>query len=208
MIDTKATLQQFVDATAAKTAAPGAGSVSALVAALAAALGEMAINFSVGREGLESFDDELLPSLAELGRARQLLLDAMVEDQFAYESLLATRHLPADSPERAEKMPVVLLACVRIPETVAATGVAILECCDRLVSFINENLLGELAVCADLAMAAIRCSTYAVRANLSMIPDAEDRRSIEARISQILARALMLIQNVGPRIREREQGEH
>ena len=69
----------------------------------------------------------------------------------------------------------------------------------------NFYLLSDLAVCVDLSMAAIRCSTYSVRANLSILEDPEDRRAVESRISQILGRALMLVQSAAPRIWEREQ---
>jgi methenyltetrahydrofolate cyclohydrolase len=205
MYDSSRTISEFLAATAAKQPTPGGGSVSALVAALAAALGEMVVNYSIGKKGLEAYTDELKPARAELGRAREVLVQLMVEDQLAYEALSSTRKLPKDSPERVEKMPAVILACVRVPEAIAATGVAILERCDRLVNFVNFHLLSDLAVCSDLAMAAIRCATYSVRANLGSLEDPEDRRAVEGRLSQTLSRALMLIQSTTPRIRAREQ---
>lgn len=205
MYDSSKTVGEFLAATAAKQPTPGGGSVSALVAALATALGEMVVNYSIGKKGLEAYIDELKPALAELTRAREVLVQLMVEDQLAYDALSAARKLPKDSPERAAKMPAAVLACVRVPEAIAATGVAVLERCDRLVSFVNFYLLSDLAVCADLTMAAIRCATYSVRANLSILEDAEDRRAVEARVSQILGRALTLIQSAAPRIWERER---
>ena len=111
-----------------------------------------------------------------MARARQVLLQLMVEDQLAYEAMSAARKLPADSQERKDKLPAALLMCIRVPESVAATGAAVLELCDRLVSFVNPYLLSDLAVCADLAMAAIRCATYNVRSNMSSLEDPDDRR--------------------------------
>src|SRR5262249_45460558 len=143
--------------------------------------------------------------VAELARARQMLLQLMAEDQLAYEALSALRKLPADSAERKEKMPAALLACIRVPEAVAATGVCVLERCDKLVGFVNYHLLSDLAVCSDLAMASIRCAIYNVRSNLRSIDDPEDRRAIETTIGQILNRALLLIQSVAPRIWDRNK---
>ncbi len=205
MHDATVTIRDFLAATAARQPTPGGGSVTALVGALSAALGEMVVNYSLNKKGLEAYADELKPALAELMRSRELLLQLMVEDQAAYEALSATKKLPADSPERKDKMPAAMLTCVRVPESIAAVGVCILERCDRLANFVNYYLLSDLAVCADLAMAAIRCSIYSVRSNLKSLDDPGDRRSVETRIGQILSRALELIQNVTPRIWERDR---
>ncbi|HEV8604889.1 MAG TPA: cyclodeaminase/cyclohydrolase family protein [Tepidisphaeraceae bacterium] len=200
MFDAKTSLADFLAATAARQPAPGGGSVTALVGGLAAALGEMVVNYSVGRKGLEAHQAELKTALGELTRARKMLLDLMVEDQAAYEMLSAVRKLPADSPERVGKMPAALLACIRIPEAVAATGVAILQRCDSLVEQVNPHLLSDLAVCADLAMAAIRCAIYNVRVNIAALDDPADRLAVETTVGQILSHALLLIQRVAPRI--------
>jgi len=205
MFDSRTSIADFVAATAARQPAPGGGSVTALVAALAAALGEMVINYSVGKKGLEAHQAELKSALAELTRARKILLDLMVEDQAAYETLSAIRKLPADSPERTSKMPAALLACIRVPEAVAATGVAILQRCDTLVDRVNPHLLSDLAVCADLAMASIRCAIYNVRVNITALDDPADRTAVETTVGQILSHALLLIQRVAPRIWNRAE---
>lgn len=204
MYDASRTIAEFLAATASKTPAPGGGSVTALVGALSAAIGEMVLQYSVGKKGLEAYQHELKPALAELTRARELMLRLMAEDQVAYEVLTQLRKLPPDSPERKEREPVALLACIRVPESMAATGVAILERCDRLITFVNFHLLSDLAVCADLAMACIRCAIYNVRANMSSLDDAEDRRKAESLVGKILGRAVLLIQGIAPRIWDRQ----
>jgi formiminotetrahydrofolate cyclodeaminase len=131
----------------------------------------------------------------------------MSEDQAAFEALSALQKQPADSPQRKDHYPAALLVCIRVPEAIAATSVAVLECCEKMITFINPHLLPDLAVCADLSMATIRCAIYNVRANLGDVTDPNDRRSIEGRIGQILSRAVMLIQNVAPRIWDRHAQE-
>src|SRR5262249_3945191 len=152
-----------------RTPTPGGGSVAGLAGAMAAALGEMVVNYSIGEKGYEQYESELRPAAAELQRARAGLVQLMAGDQLAYEALSATRKLPADSAERKEKQPAALLACIRVPEAIAATGVCVLELCDRLISFVNPYLLSDLAVCADLAMTVVRCASYNVRANLKAV---------------------------------------
>ena len=200
MVDSRTTIGQFLDAAAAKQPAPGGGSVAALVGALAASMGEMVVNYSVGKKGLEAHHDELRAALAELNRARGLMLKLMVEDQVAYDALTAARKLPEGSVQRNEQLPAALLASISTPQSVAATAVAVLGLCDRLVDVCNQYLLSDLAVCADLAMATVRCAIYNVRVNLTDVTDVADRQRIESEMGQVLAHAAVLIQRVSPRI--------
>jgi len=194
------TIKEFLSAAAAKQPAPGGGSATALTGALAAAMGEMVVNYTIGKKSAEPFEGELRPALAELSRARALMLKLMEEDQMAFEALSEIKKLPPDAPERAAKFDAALLACIRAPQAMGATALAVLELCDRLINFVNYYLLSDLAVCADLAMATLRCSVYNVRVNLPDVKDADDRRRIESSTSQILAHAADVVRQVSPRI--------
>lgn len=205
MFNTSTTLGDFLNAAAAKRPTPGGGSITALVGALAASMGEMAVNYSIDKKGLEAYQGELKPALAELSKARGVLVQLMIEDQDAFEAMNIARKLPATNPERAEQFSAALLACVRIPESMAATAVAILGLVDRVANFVNPSLLSDLAVCADLAMATTRCAIYSVRANLPDMKDPADRAAIEGRIGSLLSHAGSLIQRVAPRIWERHE---
>lgn len=201
--DSTTTIDAFLTAAAAKQPTPGGGSVAALVGGLSATMGEMVLNYSIGKKSLEAYQSELRPALAEFTRARRMMQQLMVEDQAAFEAISRLQKLPPDSPERTSAYPAALLACIRVPQTMAATAVAILELCDRMASFVNIYLLSDLAVCADLAMATTRCAIYNVRANLKDVKDDQDRTSIQSSMSHVLAHAAALIQKVAPRIWER-----
>jgi formiminotetrahydrofolate cyclodeaminase len=95
------------------------------------------------------------------------------------------------------------MASIRVPEAIAATGVAILELCDRVVDRVNRYLLSDLAVCAELAMTTTRCAIYNVRVNLADLDDAALKREAEETIGRLLSRAVVQIQRVAPRIWER-----
>lgn len=200
MYDHTTTIEKFLDAAAARQPTPGGGSVTALAGALAATMGEMVVNYSIGKKDLEAFANELKPALAEYHRARTVLVRLMVEDQEAYAALTAARKLPEGAADRAGQISSALAACIRVPEAMAATGVAVVELCDRIVNFVNPWLLSDLAVCADLSMATVRCAVYNVRANLPSIPDPAERQRIEGELFHLLTRAGALIQQVGPRI--------
>ncbi len=200
MHDASMTINDFLAAAAAKQPTPGGGSVAALAGALAASMGEMVLNYSVGKKSLAAFELELRASLAEFTRARMLLLQLMIEDQAAYESLTAAKKLPETSAQRAGEFNVALLASIRVPQAMGATAQAILELCDRLVDKVNHFLLSDLAVCCELAMATVRCASYNVRANLPDVAGAADRAKIDAEVGQMAAHGTAVIRQVIPRI--------
>ena len=203
MYDHTTPIGTFLDAAAAKQPAPGGGSVTALVGALAAAMGEMTLNYSIGKKGLEAHADELKKAVSELHRARELMLSLMAEDQIAYESLTAARKLPEGSPRRQDELPPALSACIQVPQAMAATAAAVIEVCDRVADHVNYYLLSDLAVCADLAMATTRCAIYNVRVNLADLEDANVKQEIEQTLARVLSHATRDIQRVAPRIWKR-----
>ena len=200
MYDATSTIGDFLNAAAAKQPAPGGGSAAALAGALAAAMGEMVLNYSVGRKNLAQHEPQLKSALAELTRARALLLELMAEDQQAYESLTAAKKLPESSPTRKQDFDVALLASIRVPQAMGATALAILQLADGLVEKVNEFLLSDLAVCCELAMATVRCAFYNVRANLPEVIDPTDRQKIEQTAAALVGHATPIIQRIVPQI--------
>ena len=202
LYDAKTPIDQFLAAAAAKQPTPGGGSIAALAGALAASMGEMVVNYSLGKKSLEAHSDALKTAVAELSRASAILIELMIADQQAYEAFTAARKIP-QSPARASAIGDAAMICIRIPEAIGATAVAILEIADRLVDIVNPYLLSDLAVCADLAMATTRCAIYNIRVNLPEITDSKHRWEIEATSAHLLSRGLLTIQRVSPRIWQR-----
>jgi methenyltetrahydrofolate cyclohydrolase len=202
MYDQNVTVDQFLAAAAARQPTPGGGSVAALAGALAASMGEMAVNYSVGKKGLESHADAFHSAVGEYQRARAILIELMQEDQAAYESLSAAKKM-TDSPEKKEALAVAVLACIRIPQSIAATALAVLDLAQKLTDRVNLFLLSDLAVCAELAMTTVRCALHNVRVNLPEISDPAQRQKVEAECGQILARATVAVQRTIPAIWQR-----
>jgi glutamate formiminotransferase/formiminotetrahydrofolate cyclodeaminase len=205
MHDRHTPIDQFLTATAARQPTPGGGSVAALAGALAAAIGEMVLNYSIGKKDLAAHQAQHTSATAELQRARELLLQLMVEDQAAYEALTSIRKLPSTDPQRAERLPAAMLTCIRVPQAIAAAAVAVLELCDRCAEIVNHYLLSDLAVSAELAMATVRAASYNCRVNLVDVTDPSDRASIEQTMKRMLEHAVALVQRVSPRIWARHE---
>jgi glutamate formiminotransferase/formiminotetrahydrofolate cyclodeaminase len=208
MYDDSTTIGDFLNATAAKQPSPGGGSVAALAGALASAMGEMTLNYSVGRKAnIPETEGILRQALVELGRGRELMLKLMREDQAAYDLLTAARKMPEGSPGRQDQIDVALLACIRIPQAMAACGLAVLERVDRVWEIANVHLLSDLAVCAELAMATVRSGVYNVRANLPSVVDRQERMRFESATEEMLVRATEIVKRNIPRIWERYRME-
>ena len=75
--DANASLNDFLNAAAAKQPAPGGGSVAALAGALAASMGEMVLNYSVGKKSLVAHEPELRTATAgnDAGEATASAID-------------------------------------------------------------------------------------------------------------------------------------
>ena len=185
-------IRDWLDAAARKQPTPGGGSVTALVAALAAAMGEMTLNYSTGRKGNSPEAEQVLcENLAELTRARQLLLQLMVEDQAAYAELTATRKLDDSDPDKPRRVADSLAAAIRVPQAIMAAGVSILGAAERVAPHANKWLLSDLAVCCELALAAVRCGGHNVLVNLSELAPG-DRAAIREEVDQVISRAAAL----------------
>ena len=65
MYDGKTTIGAFLDAAAAKQPTPGGGSVTALVGALAASMGEMVVNYTVDKKAYVAHREELTAAQEE-----------------------------------------------------------------------------------------------------------------------------------------------
>jgi formiminotetrahydrofolate cyclodeaminase len=203
LLDKTTTIEKFLDAAAAKQPTPGGGSAAALAGALAAALGEMVLNYSVGKKGLEEHAPQLKHALGEFHRAREMMLEWMSEDQAAYEAMSKARKMPADDPERKSAIALASRLCLSIPQFMATTAVEVIALADGAVEIVNSHLLSDLAVCAELAMATTRVAIYNVRVNLPDVADVLKRQKIEEECGAALSRATAMIQRVIPRIWQR-----
>ncbi len=203
MLDKTATIENFLEAAAAKQPTPGGGSVAALAGALAAAMGEMVLNYSVGKKGLELATPLLQLTIRTFHVIRDEMLELMSQDQLAYEALTAAKKLPTVDPKRDANIYAATKLCVETPQRIAKQAVLVLDLANDAVGNANHYLLSDLAVCAELAMATTRIALYNVRVNLPELTDENMQRKIEEDCEQLLSEAVGLIQQVIPRIWER-----
>jgi formiminotetrahydrofolate cyclodeaminase len=190
----------FLTALAAKQPTPGGGSVAAMAGALAAAMGEMVLNYSVGKKDLAAHELQLREALAEFTRGRAMLCELMIEDQLAFEKLTAARKACNNAGDSDPTFAAALLACIRIPQSIGVTASALLVLSERITPIVNKYLLSDLAVCAEISMATVRCAAYNVRVNLADVSDPKERERIWATSEASMMKAASAIRRTIPAI--------
>ncbi|HEY0009154.1 MAG TPA: cyclodeaminase/cyclohydrolase family protein [Tepidisphaeraceae bacterium] len=196
MPDHTAPIDSFLNAAAARVPAPGGGAVTALAGALAASMGEMVLNYSIGKKDLVSFDGVNTDSLHQLTRARALLLELLSEDQAAFAAYTDAKKAKQDLHQLA-------LACVRVPQLIGTAAEAILKLAVEVAPRSNRWLLSDLAVCGELAMATVRCAIHNVNANLGdLTPD--EVKQAQSENAHLLATSLAHVQKLMTAITDRQ----
>ena len=170
-------LDAYVEEVAAGTPAPGGGSVAAVVGALAAALGEMVANLTLGRKKYADAEASLRPARDRLTALRSSLLDAAAADEAAYQSYRDAASLPhtSDSEKTARKdaMQRALIAATDVPLAAARSAHEIAEILQPVAREGNPHVRSDAALGALLAETALRGALLNVRGNAAMLEDRE-----------------------------------
>lgn len=157
--------------------APGAGSSSAVAAALAAALLEMTASIEAGREDA-AVDAEVAPRAAEL-RARALELADT--EMSSYAPVIEAQRLPAGSPERAERLKAALAEASRSPLAITETAAEAAELAARVAAAAKPAVRGDAIAGALIAEAAATAAAGLVEVNLAGADGADLARARDAR---------------------------
>ncbi len=191
--DTSATLDSFIDDVARGTAVPGGGSVAASAGTLAAALGAMVCHLTISSNPSEQLADEARDLLEELDDLRADLRRAIDEDTESFERVIAARRLPQETDaERLQRTMAVeqaIKGATAVPLRVAESSLAVLELLDELAEIGKKEALSELAVGAQMALAAIRGASYTIFANLGALGDEEPTRQTRRELGDLIGRA-------------------
>jgi len=168
-------LGNFTELVAAGTPAPGGGSVAAYCGVLAASLGQMVCNLTIGKQKYAEAEPRLRAIRSELEQLGARLRELIAEDAASFEAVLRAYRLPKDSDEqkteRAAQIQIALQGAVDVPVETARRGFDILRLLDELADIGNPNALSDVAVGARLAQVAIRGASYNISANLDSISD-------------------------------------
>jgi formiminotetrahydrofolate cyclodeaminase len=180
---TRWSIDEFLDRTANRSPTPGGGSVTALVAAAACALGRMVVAYSIPAGG----DGPTHSAVGALGQrlqtSDQLLRALVTKDAEAYAKLRA-----ASKQARPAEYEQALLQAVALPMEVAAIAAQTLEALNQNQAQLNRRLRSDLGIAATLLDAAAQAAKFTVVTNLPLLDDKARAGKLLADIEAILDR--------------------
>lgn len=187
------TLGAYLDSVAAATPTPGGGSVSAVVAALGAALARMVAGLARDKKGYESVQSDLVQIESKASLLQGRLLQLAEDDSKAYGRVVEAMKLPkrtdGEKASRVEALQAAYQEATRVPlETMEACS-EVLELAALAVEKGNRGATTDAAVAILLAEAGLRGASLNARINLASIRDEGFRSSAEAKMDRILSHA-------------------
>lgn len=178
----------FARETASESAAPGGGSVSAYMGALAAALGTMVANLSAHKRGWDDRWKEF-SDWAERGQdVMERLLRLVDEDTEAFAKIMDVFSMPKGTEEekaaRAEAMEKATLYASRVPLKTMQTAMEAMPVALAMARIGNPASASDAGVGAIAALAAVRGAHLNVRINAAGLKD----RALAAKLTDEAAR--------------------
>ena len=187
------TVKGFADETARESPAPGGGSVSAYMGAMAAALGTMVANLSSHKPGWDDRWEEF-GRWAEQGMAlQQELLHLVDEDTEAFNRIMAAFGMPKGTDEekrlRSAAIQAGTLFAAQVPLQTMKVATKVFALCRAMVEQGNPNSVSDAGVGALAARAAVIGAGLNVKINAASLKDKEQAARLIQEVEQLIAAA-------------------
>ena len=195
----------FAELVAAGTPAPGGGSVSAYCGVLAASLGQMVCNLTIGKPKYAQAEQRLTEIKSQLEMLGGRLRELIAEDAQSFEAVLSAYRMPKESDEQKAKrtgqIQIALGGAVDVPITTAQQSFEVLELLRELADIGNANALSDVAVGARLAQTAIKGASYNVNVNLDSISDRDNAETTRRRLDEMIERCGIIADEVEAKLK-------
>ena len=190
------TCTEFALETASESPAPGGGSISAYMGALAAALGTMVANLSSHKAGWDERWEEF-SDYAERGQELVSRLLALVdEDTEAFNRIMAVFAMPkTTAEEKAARSAALQSATLYATEVPLKTMKASFECFDivkAMAEIGNPNSVSDAGVGALAARSAVLGAELNVKINAAGLKDREVAERLIGQAAEIAQKAVAL----------------
>ncbi len=187
------TLKGFARETASESAAPGGGSVSAYMGALAAALGAMVANLSAHKRGWDDRWKEFSDQAVKGQDIMERLLKLVDEDTAAFAKIMNVFSMPKGTEEekaaRAEAMEKATLYATQVPLRTMQTALEAMPLALGMARKGNPASASDAGVGAIAALAAVKGAQLNVRINAAGLKDRAMADSLTAEAEKIAKEA-------------------
>lgn len=176
------TCREFADETASESPAPGGGSISAYMGALAAALGTMVANLSAHKAGWDDRWEEF-SDLAVSGReSLDELMTLVDKDTEAFNKIMDVFAMPKKTPEekalRSQALEAATLYATTVPLSTMNTAFGVFPLLETVAKTGNPASVSDAGVGALAARAAVLGAFLNVKINAAGLKDREAAESL------------------------------
>ena len=187
------TVTGFADETSRESPAPGGGSISAYMGALAASLGTMVANLSSHKPGWDERWNEF-SQWADKGQALKVeLLHLVDEDTDAFNRIMAAFGMPKKTEEdkaaRTAAIQDATLYATQVPLRTMKASFKAFEICLAMVETGNPNSVTDAGVGALAARAAVIGAGMNVKINASSLTDRAVAEKLIGEANELVAKA-------------------
>jgi len=187
------TVTGFANETSRESPAPGGGSISAYMGALAAALGTMVANLSSHKPGWDERWNEFSQWADKGQRLVTELLHLVDEDTDAFNRIMAAFGLPKKTDEekaaRTAAIQDATLFATQVPLHTMQAAFKTFELCRAMVEQGNPNSVTDAGVGALAARAAVLGAGMNVKINAAGLQDRETAERLIGEANDLVARA-------------------
>ncbi len=186
-------LNEYLEVAASKSATPGGGSVSAVVAANAAAMVSMVANLTLGKKGYEDAQDLAQKVADGCARIIEDLKDLTARDMQAFGIFMDAWRMPSDTDEqkaaKADAMEKAAQNASQVPLDICKKCLEILEYAAEIAPVGNKGAISDVGVGAYIAEAALKAAMLSVDINLPSIKTASFKEMLVAERARLFTEA-------------------
>ncbi len=188
------TARGFADETASESPAPGGGSISAYMGALAAALGTMVANLSAHKPGWDDRWEEFSDYAVKGRLCMERLLSLVDEDTDAFNRIMAVFAMPKNTPEekaaRSEALQRATVNAIEVPLRTMQAAYDTFDILEYMAANGNPASVSDAGVGALAARAAVLGASLNVRINAEGLKDKELAARYIRQAEEIVAKAV------------------
>ncbi len=183
----KVSVEEFTEALASKTSVPGGGGASALVGAIAIALGDMVGEFTIGKKKYADVEDEIRELMAQAQDLRGKLLACIEKDAEAFEPLSKAYGIPKEQEGRDEIMEKCLKDAAAVPMEILRLSCEAVKLQEVFGEKGSVIVVSDAATGAAMCKAAILGAAVNVKINTKSMKDREYAEKMNSEVDALVA---------------------
>ncbi|MCD6159770.1 MAG: cyclodeaminase/cyclohydrolase family protein [Kosmotoga sp.] len=168
-------VKDFLKRVAERSPTPGGGAVGCVVASLAASLGAMVANLTIGKRGYEDVSDQMESALEVCENEMTYLCDLVNKDVQAFDQVMSAYKLPKNTDDekavRKVKIQQALKTAIEVPFDLARRAKNIIINLERVAKWGNLNAISDVESAAHLLLAVYYVAKANVMINMKSLKD-------------------------------------